>query len=242
MAIKGWGSVGFVSTNGKLFVSRPNSIEIASDLSAEDVPGYPFTNPSGTLQIVDSYNSLETFKATIKTASFDKIEIQRMMDQFSTVVASGVTLPEAAEFAITTATMPVAGLVADQAVAASIQSDTAPIQLTQGTIAPATANAYQVTAGNIVFNAAQVGKTVAIQYLKAFTNVEIIGNTDNPIGDLMFFGRIIGTRFAIAPRLYIPRMTRRSGINIGGKEASVEYRLLLKAGFNRTFQIAFDQA
>jgi hypothetical protein len=242
MAIKGWGSVGFASTNGKLFISRPNSIEIASDLSAEDVQGFPFTNQSGTLQIVDSYNSLETFKATVKTASFDKIEIQRMMDQFTTTVASGISLPEAAEFVITAATMPVVGLVADQAVAVAIQSDTNPLQLTQGTVPPATANAYQVTAGNIVFNAAQVGKTAVIQYLKAFPNVEIIGNTDAPIGDLMFFGKLIGTRFAIAPRVYIPRMTRRSGINIGGKEASVEYRLLLKAGFSRPFQIAFDQA
>ncbi len=242
MAIKGWGSVGFVSNTGKLFVSRPNSIEISSDLTAEDVEGYPFSNPSGTLQIVDSYNSLETFTATIGTASFDKIELQRVMDQYANTAAT-ISLPEAFEAAVPAGgTMPIAGLVADQAVAVSVQSDTAPLQLTQGTTAPATPNAYQVTAGNIVFNAAQIGKTVAGQYTKSFSNVEVIGNVDNPIGDLMFFGRMIGTRFPIAPRIYIPRMTRRSGISLGGGESSTEYRLLLKAGFPRPFLIAFDQA
>jgi hypothetical protein len=242
MAVKGFGNLGFVSATGKLFVGRPNAIEIKSDVTNQDVDGYPFVNPGGTLQIVDSYAQREIFSVSVKTASFDKVELQRVMDQYANT-APTISLPEAGQFVVPAGgTLPVAGLVADQAVAAMIESDTAPMSLTQTTAAPTATGQYQVTAGNIVFHSSQVGKTVDIQYSKSFSNVEIIGNVDNPIGQLMFFGRLIGTRFAIAPRIYIPKLSRISGISLGGAENTTEYRALLDARFGKPILVAFDQA
>jgi hypothetical protein len=243
VAIKGFGFCGVVSQSGKLIVGRPNSIEIKSDLTSQDVQGYPFNNAAGILQIVDSFAQLETFSCTLKTASFDKVEIQRMMDQFTNTAAS-IALPEAAQYTIsaTPFTIAVAGLTVDQPVAAMIESDTAPVMLTQTTTAPSTATQYQVTAGNVVFHSSQAGKVVDIQYNKTFTSVEVLGNVDNPVGQLMFFGKLIGTRFAIAPRIYIPKLIRRSGVSLGGAENTTEYRALLDSRFGKPILIAFDQA
>jgi hypothetical protein len=242
VAIKGFGFTGFVSDSGKLFVGRPNKIEVGSSLNTQDINGYPFSNASGTLQIVDSFAELETYEVKITTASYDKIELQRVLDQY-TSTESSISLPEAKEYVIGAGgVVTVTGLLVDQAVGAFIQSDTNPVQLTQITTGSPTAKQYKVTADTITFETSQVGKTVVVQYNKTFTSVETLGAQDLPVGNLLFFGRVIGTRFAIAPRLFIPKMVRRSGINLGTGDTTSEYRALVKSPFAKPVLIAFDQA
>jgi hypothetical protein len=242
VAIKGFGFTGFLSDTGKLFVGRPNQIQVSSDLNTQDINGYPFSNSSGTLQIVDSYGELEIYNVSITTASYDKLELQRVLDQYTSIEGS-ISLPEAREFVIGAGgVVTVTGLILDQAVGAFIQSDTAPVQSSQITTGVPTAAQHIVTANTVTFNSAQIGKTVVIQYTKAFTSVETLGAQDLPIGNMLFFGRVIGTRFAIAPRLFIPKMVRRSGINLGAGDTTTEYRALVKAPFAKPVLIAFDQA
>lgn len=238
MAIKGFGYMAWIATDGKLFLGRPNQITVQSDLQSNTIQGYPFANPSGLLQDVDSYATSETYTATMQTASVDIPELQRTLDQLTTTEAT-IVLPEVKEYTANgTGVVTVTGLVANQQCGVFFQDDQNAKVLTQVASAP-TADQFSVTANTITLNAARANQKVVISAFKSFSTVQALGVQDVPLGDLAFVGRLIGTRFATAPLMYIPRMTRISGINLGGDNISTQYKCVLKAGFAKPLVLAF---
>lgn len=241
MAIKGYGNLVMErAEDGSLFVDRLSQLQFSVDVQNRDVDGYPFDNPDGLLQIVDSFITRETFDVQVTTGSFDKLVMQRVFDQLAQ--SSNVTLPHSEKkvVGVSPAEISITGLVADQQVGVFIESDTNPIALTQTTSAPATANEFQVATDKIVFEASRAGASVIVNYHKAYTAIESLGVTNNPVGEIGFAGRLIGPRFAVGPLFYIPKMSRISGFQFGGENSQITYRATAKAGFAKPIIFAFD--
>lgn len=240
MAIKGYGNMVMFDQDGKLYVGRPSQIQFQVDVQNRDVDGYPYENPDGVMQIVDSFINRETFNCQVSTASFDKTEMARVFDQ--DIVKRNVLLPHSEKKTISAspAQIAVTGLAANQEVGVFLPSDTEPKSLTQSTSTPASADEFQVTSNTIVFDDANAGKEAIINYFKSYTNVETIGVESSPIGDVGFAGRLIGPRFTTGPLFYIPRMSRISGFTFGGDTAQISYRAVLQTGFAKPIVFAFD--
>jgi len=240
--LKGYGFTGWVDTTGKLWLGRPSGIDMAADLKTREVPGYPHNNPTGLMQIVDAAVIQETFNCVIDTGSFDKYEIARVFDQqialtssISLPVTQTVVVPASAPYQVT-----IAGLVANQQLGAFAESTTDSLQLVQTTTTSPPAGRYKVNADTVLFNAAQAGRSVVVQYFKAYTDVETLGVEPTvELGELIFFGRLIGPRFTVGPLFYIPRLVRFSGFSSGGETTKVTYRALLQPPYSKPIVFAF---
>ena len=112
MAIKGFSQqVAIDEDNNLLFVGRPNSFQIQSNVQNREVLGYPWDNPDGLLQTVDSFITQETFDFTIGTGSIDTPELSRIFNQQVSTSAS-VDLPISEKYTVGAGgTTPVAGLL-----------------------------------------------------------------------------------------------------------------------------------
>jgi hypothetical protein len=240
MAIKGYGNVIAIGSDSKLWVDRLSAVEIAVDADTREVDGYPFDNPDGLLQIVDAYIRRETYNVTLSTGSFDQQTIARVFDQKITTETS-VVLPHSELLTVGAGgVLTITGLTLNQAVGVYLPDDTAPIQFTQITTGSPTAVQHIVTANTLTTDTSNTGKKVIVNYLKTYTSQAAIGVTNNPIGDLGLVGRLIGTRFAIPPLFYIPKISRFSGFSFGGETSEITYRAQVKAPFAKPIIFAFD--
>lgn len=242
MAIKGFSQqVAIDEDNNLLFVGRPNSFQIQSNVQNREVLGYQWDNPDGILQTVDSFITQETFDFTTGTGSIDRPELSRILNQ-QVSTSPSVDLPISEKYTIGAGGVtPVAGLILDQAVQVAELSDTDPVQYEQiASGGSPTATQFDVTAGNVNFNASEAGKTVIVSYTKNYTSLKTIGVEDAPLGDLAFIGRIIGPRFGTSPFFYIPRASRISGFALGVEDTSITYRATVKEPFVRPIVLAFD--
>jgi hypothetical protein len=240
MAIKGYGNIVAIDSTGKLWVDRLSAVEISVDADTREVDGYPFDNPDGLLQIVDAYIRRETYNVQISTGSFDRQTIARVFDQKITTESS-VVLPHSELLTVGAGGVTtVTGLTLDQAVGVYLPNDTDPVQFTQITTGVPTAVQHIVTANTLTLNTSRTGQKVIVNYLKTYSAQQSIGVTNNPIGDLGLVGRLIGTRFAIAPLFYIPKISRFSGFSFGGESSEITYRAQIKAPFAKPIIFAFD--
>lgn len=241
MAIKGYGNLVMFDEEGKLYIDRLSEIQFGQDVQARDVLGYPYDNPDGLLQVVDSFRTSETFSCQVTTGSFDKLAIARLFNQ--QIKKESISFPHSEKLKIGVTATPeiaIASLVANQQVGVFLPSDKNPIQFTQTTSAPTTADTFQVTAGKIIFAASNAEKTVIVNYFKGYTDIETIGVSNNPIGDLAFTGRLIGPRFDVGPQFYIPRLVQNSGFSFGGENSQVTFRATVKEPFARPIVFAYD--
>jgi hypothetical protein len=240
MAIKGKGNLVTFGKNGQLYVGRFSAVDFAQEVQTKEVEGYPFDNPDGLLQIVDAFITKETFNVKVSTGSFDKLEMSRIFDQQITKSPS-ILLPQSQQLVVGVGgAITVTGLIANQQVGVFVPSDTAPKQLTQIVSGSPTVDQFTVTADTVTVAAALIGKTVIVNHIKAYTDIETLGATNAPIGDLGFVGRLIGPRFEIGPLFYIPKMSRFSGFGFGGENSEVTYRATVKSPYAKPIIFAFD--
>lgn len=240
MAIKGMSRLLSYDSDGKLLVGRMSEFTLTEQVQTKEVDGWPYDNPDGTLQTVDAWLSQQKFDVKVSTGSFDKYSISQVFDQ-KLKTESTVLLPHNELLTVAAGgTIAITGLTANQAVGVFLQDDTAPVQYEQITTGTPTDKQFTVTANTLTLAASQVGKQVIVNYFKTYSAVESIGVTNNPIGTLGLIGRFILTRSKIGPLIYIPKMTKFSGVTFGGEKADITYRALLKPPFAKPFVIAFD--
>lgn len=240
MAIKGMSRLLFYDEDGKLLVGRMSGFEITEQVETKEVDGWPYENPDGTLQTVDAWIASQKFDVKVSTGSFDKLTISQAFDQKLKTEAS-VVLPHNELLTVAAGgTIAITGLTANQAVGVFLQSDTNPVQFEQIVTGSPTDKQFSVTANTVTLNASQVGKQVIVNYFKTYSAIESIGVTNNPIGELGMVGRQILTRTQVGPLVYIPKMTKFSGITYGGESSEVTYRALLKPPFAKPIVFCFD--
>ena len=229
------------------YVGRLNNFKIAEELETGEAKAFPFSG--GAQTVVDSIVKSRTYTLTVGTASFDKLDLSMMMDELIQTSAS-VTLPTSAQGTVPSSTayeITVSGLTANQSVQVQVISDTAPEQLEQVTSTPAAAGEYQITSGKIVFHSGDAGKTVVYTYSKAYSAVETIGvePTFERYGIMSFSGIILGPRFTNPPKLYLPKVKRKSGYEIsasdGDTQVDLEYSIETPIS-GRPVQLAFGIA
>jgi hypothetical protein len=234
MAVKGYSRLLSFDTDGKLLVGRMSEFTITEQVQTKEVDGWPYENPDGILQTVDAWLAQQKFDIKVGTGSFDKLTISQAFDQKLKTEAS-VLLPHNELLTVGAGgTIAIAGLIANQSVGVFLQSDTDPVQYEQITTGTPTDKQFTVTA------ASQVGKQVIVNYFKSYSAIESLGVSNNPIGYLGMIGRMILTRTKIGPLVYIPKMTKFSGVTFGGEKSEVTYRALLKPPFAKPVVFCFD--
>jgi hypothetical protein len=240
MAVKGYSRLLSFDTDGKLLVGRMSEFTITEQVQTKEVDGWPYENPDGILQTVDAWLAQQKFDIKVGTGSFDKLTISQAFDQKLKTEAT-VLLPHNELLTVGAGgTIAIAGLIANQSVGVFLQSDTDPVQYEQITTGTPTDKQFTVTAGNITMAASQVGKQVIVNYFKSYSAIESLGVSNNPIGYLGMIGRMILTRTKIGPLVYIPKMTKFSGVTFGGEKSEVTYRALLKPPFAKPVVFCFD--
>jgi hypothetical protein len=240
MAVKGYSRLLSFDTDGKLLVGRMSEFTITEQVQTKEVDGWPYENPDGILQTVDAWLAQQKFDIKVGTGSFDKLTISQAFDQKLKTEAS-VLLPHNELLTVGAGgTIAIAGLIANQSVGIFLQSDTDPVQYEQITSGTPTDKQFTVTAGNITMAASQVGKQVIVNYFKTYSAIESLGVSNNPIGYLGMIGRMILTRTKVGPLVYIPKMTKFSGVTFGGEKSEVTYRALLKPPFAKPVVFCFD--
>ena len=234
----------------KVYVGRLNVFQLTNEIETKEATAWPFGG--GALQVVDSVKSTETWTLKVGMSSFDKVDLSLIMDEYIQTTAS-ISLPTAAQGTVpatSTYTITVTSLTVDQSVQVAVISDTNPQILTQidnadvGTIV---AGEFAVSANTITFHSAQAGAVVVYRYMKSYTNVETIGAgaTGTEWGQLGFSGILIGPRFPTGTKLYLPKVTRKSGFDLAVQDettAELEYSVEVAAGFRKQYVIAFGAA
>ena len=224
-----------------LHVYKPSDFRFTSEVSEITAEGFPFD--VSPIQTLDSAIARETYTLTLSQQTVDNLDLQMFMDEreqsnlkIDLPAATKVVVPDTAPYTVT-----VAGLsgLADQDVVAMVLSDTAPVYLRRVPNATTTLldNEFKVGAADIItFDDAMAGKTVALNFLETHNNIIMQGGT-NPrrqYGELSFSAIMQGTR--IRKRLYIPRIQRTSGFNVGvaGDVQTTEltYKALTPAGWS----------
>jgi hypothetical protein len=231
----------FVSEDQQVVhVLKPSKFSYARKGTKIEARGFPFN--VGPVQKLDSAVQSEDWTLKLTQESFDKLDLQLILDQREATIASiqlpgettNVTVPSTAPYTVT-----VNGLTADQNVKSTVVSDTAPLYLNQVTgSATVTAGTFKVTANTITFDAAQAKETVALYYLETKTNIEIVGATAAPAsyGYCAFKGIVKGSR--TTQHVWFPRVayTRDFEQAYGDKsEVSLEYDVLTPAAWGQPF-------
>lgn len=246
---KGLGQLVFANST-KLYVGRLNVFQLTQEIETKEATAWPFSG--GALQVVDSVKSTETWTLKVGMSSFDKNDLSFVLDEYIQTTAS-INLPFAAQTTVPSTgpyTVTVTGLTADQVVQASVISDTAPKFLEQiptadvGTIAD---GEYAISANTITFDDAQAGATVAYRYMKAYTSIETIGAgaTGTEYGTMGFSGILVGPRFPTGTKIYLPKVSRKSGIDLSvadETQAELEYSVEVATGFRKQYVLAFGAA
>lgn len=231
----------FVSEDQQVVhVLKPAKFSYARKGTKIEAKGFPFD--VGAIQKLDSAVQSEDWTLKLTQESFDKLDMQLILDQREATIASiqlpgentKVTVPSSSAYTVT-----VTGLTADQDVKASVVSDTDPLYLTQVTGSTSlTAGTFKVSSDTITFHSAQAGAVVALYYLETKTNIKIVGATAAPAsyGYCAFKGIVKGTR--TKQHVWFPKVsyTRDFEQAYGDKsEVSLEYDALTPAAWGQPF-------
>lgn len=246
-------SEGTGNIDSVLHVFKPVSFTLASEVTEITAEGFPYD--VGPAQILDSAISREEFTLTIPQTSVDELDLEMFLDERAATNASislptdeKITIPASGPYTVT-----VSGLATsstDQDVVATILSDTAPLRLKRILNANAASIAtgeFAVGASKVVtFHSAQAGLSAVLSYFKTYSNLKMQGGT-NPrkqFGTMSFSAVLKGTR--TTKRLYIPRISRISGANLGvsgeANETEVQYKCTAPAGWSLPFAIWTEPA
>ena len=217
-----------------------------SDLTYRDVLGWAFQG-NGRLQAVAGIQDTELFALTLGARNWTQSTFQWALEQTFTTTAS-ILLPTPVKLSSALATNPIAGLVVDEPMQLTAQSPVTNVRILRQVTAAPTSGEFQVTAGNIVFHADEVGAAISGYRLETKTNPETIGaEFGRSITNLGFQGTLIGPNFdstvdAIGNysqsfRLYVPVMQRNTGINVAAGDNATQqgYRMILQPGFPLPF-------
>jgi hypothetical protein len=242
--LNGLGYHAWIDDQGQLRLGRPAKMDLQIDAKIREVKGYPYNNPTGRLQVVDAEIEEETYNCILDTQSFDKHELSRVFDQ-RIRVSSSITLPCSMIGQIPTTApyeIDVPGLLEDQQVGCFIELPIDnPKLLRQTTVVNPPTGTYKVSANTITFNATEAGSSVVYQYFRTYTDIETMGaEAGKALGELQFFGRLIGPRFKIGAFFYIPRLVRASGATLGKEDAKMTYKCILKPPFALPIITAYD--
>lgn len=240
--IEAVGNLCFVS-NLELIVGRYSSVTISQTVETKTVKGFP-TEP-GPLVTVDSAKASEDWTLAVSTGSFDDMDLSLVFDQQVQTSASG-TIPEFATVTVPAATpftVTVTGLDATSVKATLLKSD-GNIALTKGAVSE---TGFTATGTTLTFDESHAGLTVAIYYLKAYTSRRMLGGpTPNAsYGDLSFFGVIDGPRFLERKKIWLPLVSRTSGVDLAFAEetaADLEYGCKTPPGWPKPYLIDMGAA
>jgi hypothetical protein len=231
----------FVSEDQQVVhVLKPSKFSYARKGTKIEARGFPFD--VGPVQKLDSAVQSEDWTLKLTQESFDKLDLQLILDQREATIASiqlpgemtKITVPDTAPYTVT-----VTGLTADQNVKVSITSDTDPLYLTQVTGATSVSTGtFKVSADTITFHADQKNSVGALYYLETKTNIKIVGATAAPAsyGYCAFKGIVKGTR--TKQHVWFPKVgyTRDFEQTYGDKsEITLEYDALTPAAWGQPF-------
>lgn len=231
----------FVSQDRSIVhVLKPSKFTYAKKATKIVANGFPFD--VGAIQKLDSAEQSSEWTLSLTQESFDKLDLQLILDQRETTIASiqlpgettKVTVPASSPYTVT-----VTGLVEDQDVKATVVSDTAPAYLTQvASSGSLVSGSFKVGADTLTFHSAQAGQIVALYYLETKTSIKVVGATAAPasFGYCAFKGIIKGTR--TKQHVWFPRVSYNGDFSqaFGDKsEVTLPYDILTPAGWGQPF-------
>lgn len=229
--ISGVGVVG-QRVAGELHMTRAFTFSAAEEKTFDEAKAYPVTD-CAPLQDVDVSEKENSMTVTLGTQSLDEQSINWILFNNREQSSASIVLPNVKSATIIGGVISDADLALDQIVEVTLLSDSAPgnMPLTQqpdGT--GVTATTFEVSTGQINFDASLNGKQAVYYYRSTYTTKPVVGgNTPyNPYTEIEIFGKICGTRFA-PMRVWFPRCTSLSGMNLDPKadEFTREYKALV---------------
>jgi hypothetical protein len=229
-----------IANGGLLHIFKPVSANLDTKTDDIEATGFPFDE--STIQVLDSAIIKETTTLTLSQESLDELDLQMLLDQREQT-ATTIALPTITKVLVPTTPfeVPIAGLLLNQDVVATVLSDTDPLYLKRVTTAPAAIGEFQVTAGKLVFHSSAVGLSVVVWYTKTETALPIIGGTnpDSTYGEMSFSGILKGTRQR--KRIYVPRIVRtgdkKLGVSSKVESAELSYKCLTPSGWSKPYAI-----
>lgn len=228
--------------NDRLHVGRLSGVTIASETETAEADAFPYS--PGPLQSVDAAKTKETYTATFRKQSFDKLDLGLSFDRIAATIAS-LPLPETQAFTVPSSSpyeVTVSGLSVDEAtMTASLLDDTGNSYLEQipnADVLTVAAGEFVAASGKLVFHSSAAGKSGVYNYLKTATNISGMGGplAIQQYGTLAFYGLARTTRGDV--QIYLPRLIRLSGTNFElgtDYEEEQEWRVAVPAGWNSPF-------
>lgn len=233
--IKGIGA-GFQRTEDSLHVLRIGAFTATEEKTFDEVKAYP-TFDCAPLQDVDIAEKESSMTVTLETGSLDEESISWLLFNNKFATSASIALPEFRRGTIVGGAVANPDLAIDRIVEVTVLSDNAPgnTKLTrqpQGT--GVTPTNFEVSAGQLDFDASLEGKSIAYYYRKTYTNIKTIGGENyDPYVNIEIAGKICGTRFD-GMKIWFPRCTSLTGVNFdpGGDSFSREYKALIPTELN----------
>ena len=185
-----------------------------------------------------------TYELSYVSPAFDEASISEFFDQQITEGnTTAIGLPTFVCQTLTTAnapggTLPYAALTLNETIQVNVNTQYTQEMLTQVTAAPAAANEFQVTAGNVVFDASQVdaGKTASISRTADQTPLKYIGGPAPaaPYGAREFYGVIQGLAGDDPWHIWFPSAlpTGNRSLDTGADSTTFTYRASTPSGFS----------
>jgi len=233
---------------GRLWDLRMNEFSITSEQS--EITAQAFNKTTALISTSDSAIISQLFKLTIKFASLDFDDIQRVLDQKAGVAASTrfpiylARVVPATPFTVTVAALSAAAADLPMQITVAVATGTA-VPLTQIANAAtlATGQFKVAAAGAIIFHSTQEGRNVSIVYYTDITSVPVIGGATAlaAFGEMQFFGTLQGTRGN--SQIVIPRAvlaadaTGTLSVNGSVVENTLTYNLLDFPSWSKPFAI-----
>lgn len=190
-----------------------------------------------------------TYTISYDSPAFDETSLSEFFDQQITEGnTTPLSLPLMGCSVLTTATapggtLPYTGVTANEVMQVTVATTYTQEMLTQVTAAPGSPNEFQVTAGNVIFDASQVdaGKTATIVRNTDQTPTKYIGGTA-PLasyGSREFYGVVLGLQGDDPWHVWWPSVlpTGTRTISTGDDEISSQYKAAIPTnlGFNSPF-------
>lgn len=238
MAIFGYGEIALltvdaVGTAKQLFAGPYSSIAIEADVETADARGFI----NGKLKTTSSAITSEDYTLTIQFQEVDRRSLQLMMQTEAATTASLPLLRGTTAVVPSTApyTVSVPGVAAGGQVSVVVQGKVA-VQVPAADVTLAT--------DSVTLTAAYAGKSVFIQRMQTYTNVQTIGLSQaaNSLDvEYTFVTRMYGPNFPQGLFLVAPKATflSRPGFESGDvSEMEIQMRLNTPAGFPNPFYFA----
>ncbi|MFB2832984.1 hypothetical protein [Floridanema evergladense] len=229
-----------------LYVGRWSAFSFGKEVEFKEAKAWPFSG--GSQQIIDSEVGSTTYTLKLTTQSVNKLDLSHILD-VKMATSTSVNFPVSMQTTVpaTPFEVVVSGLTADQNVQVFLVDDTNPKFLEQVTTAPAAAGEYQITAGKIVFNSTEAGKTVIYRYVKAFTSVETLGvENATSYGYFEYSGIIEGPRMPSKSILHLGKIKLKGSFELAVADdvpsLELEYSIATPTGWNLPYRVGFGVA